>query len=190
MMKKLTPSKTVILALVLLVFQVVALFILGQPWICECGYIKLWEGVVNSIGNSQHLSDWYTFSHIIHGVIFYYILGLLFPRMSVALRLLIAMGIEIGWEISENTPWVINKYREQALAQGYVGDSILNSVSDTVAMIVGFLLSYKLPTWVSVLLVIVFELFVGYLIHDGLMLNILNFVYPMDAVTLWQNQTL
>src|SRR3989338_431230 len=96
--------------------QALVLYAFGQPWICECGYVKLWEGVVASAGNSQHLSDWYTFSHIIHGFLFYLGLWYFFPRMSLLQRLVIATGIEAGWEIFENTPMVIQHYREQALA--------------------------------------------------------------------------
>ncbi len=170
----------------LVVLQVAVLFHLGQPFICECGYVKAWEGVVLSVGNSQHLSDWYSFSHVIHGVIFYLLLWLVFPRMPVGYRLLIAISIEIAWELFENTPFVINKYREQALAVGYVGDSILNSVSDTLMMIVGFVLAWRLPVWSVVVLALAAEVFVAFYIHDNLTLNILNFVYPIEAVTEWQ----
>src|SRR5882672_5985797 len=109
-------------AAALLALQALALHLFGQPWICTCGYVKLWEGVVLSGGNSQHLTDWYTFSQIVHGIVFYALLRLGFPRMSVMQRLLLAVAIEAAWEIIENTPTVIRHYREQALAQGYAGD--------------------------------------------------------------------
>lgn len=171
----------------LVLLQTFILFLLGQPFICECGYVKLWESVVLSSGMSQHLFDWYTFSHIIHGFIFYAILHFLFPRVSVWHRLLIAMGLEIGWEIAENTPWVIHAYREQALAQGYTGDSIINSVFDTASMIGGFLLARRLPVLFTVFLAIVFEIFVGYMIRDNLTLNVLNFIYPFEFIHVWQS---
>ena len=170
----------------LVAVQVGVLYLLGQPAICACGYVKVWEGVVASIGNSQHLSDWYTFSHIIHGLIFYAVLTLLFPRVPVMWRLVCAVGAEVAWEILENTPMVIQHYRNQALAQGYVGDSILNSLSDTLAMIGGFLLAWRLPVWTSVVLVLVLELFVGYSIRDGLLLNIVNLAYPFEFIATWQ----
>ena len=98
-------------AALLVAVQASVLFLFGQPAICTCGYVKLWEGVVLSAGNSQHLTDWYTFSHIIHGILFYALFTFLFPRISVWARLLMAMGVEIAWEIAENTPTVIQHYR-------------------------------------------------------------------------------
>jgi hypothetical protein len=142
---------------------------------------------VQSSGNSQHLSDWYTFSHIIHGFIFYFLLSVLFPRLPITKRLLMAMGIEIAWELSENTPWVINKYREQALAQGYTGDSIINSVSDTLAMVFGFILARRLPVWSIILLALLMEVIVGIYIRDNLTLNILNFVHQFEFIRHWQS---
>jgi len=187
MKRFLLKQKVAASVIALVVLQIIVLVYLGQPTICTCGEIKLWEGVVTSIGNSQQLSDWYTFSHIIHGFIFYLFLTLLFPRLSLVQRFLLAICIEIGWEILENTPWVINQYREQALAQGYVGDSIINSVSDTVAMIIGFIIAWRLPVIVTVVLAITAEILVGLSIHDNLTLNILNFVYPIDFITTWQS---
>ena len=171
---------------VFVAIQVLVLYLLGQPAICACGYVKLWEGVVASVGNSQHLTDWYTFSHIIHGIIFYWLLGKVFPRVSMLWRFVLALGIEVSWEILENTPMVIEHYRNQALAQGYVGDSILNSLSDTFAMVGGFLLAWRLPIMASVLLVLGLELFVGYAIRDGLLLNIVNLAYPFEFIAKWQ----
>lgn len=174
-------------ALALLLVQAAVLFALGQPGICECGYIKAWEGVVLSSGTSQHLSDWYTFSHIIHGFLFYAILWRLFPRMPLWSRLLLAMGAEIAWEIAENTPWVINAYREQALAQGYAGDSVLNSVMDTLFMALGFWFASRAPVWLTVAVGLFFELWVAYFIRDNLTLNILFFIYPFEFIHEWQS---
>src|SRR3990167_3213640 len=179
-------SRVIFGALALVVLQVFVLYILGQPWICECGYLKVWEGVVDSIGNSQHLTDWYTFSHIIHGFLFYLGLWYFFPRMPIWRRLLLAMGIEIAWEIAENTPMVIQHYREQALAQGYMGDSIINSVSDTFAMIFGFILARHLPLWSIITIALGLELFVVYMIRDNLVLNILNLIYQFPPIAVWQ----
>jgi len=170
----------------LIALQALALFLMGQPLLCECGIVKLWEGVVLSSGNSQHLTDWYTPSHIIHGLLFYLGLWFFFPKTPVAFRLMLAVGIEIAWEIIENTPWVIDRYREQALAQGYVGDSVINSVSDTLAMAGGFFLAWRLPVWFSIALVIGFELLVGYVIRDGLTLNIIQLLWPIEAISEWQ----
>ena len=182
------PARTyVLLAIALVALQALVLFLFGQPAICECGYVKLWEGVVLSAGNSQHLADWYTFSHVIHGFIFYWILTLIAPRLSIGTRLLLALGAEIAWEVIENTPMVIQHYREQALAQGYTGDSIINSVSDTLMMVAGFFLALRLPVWLVVLIGIGFELFVAYSIRDNLTLNVLNLIYIFPPIAAWQS---
>ena len=172
---------------IIIVAQALVLFIFGQPAICECGYLKVWEGVVLSAGNSQHLSDWYTFSHIIHGFLFYLGLWYFFPRMSFAWRLALAVGIEAAWEIVENTPMVIAHYREQALAQGYTGDSILNSISDTLAMIGGFLMARKLPVWSIIAVALFLELYVGYEIRDNFTLNIINLLHHFEFIATWQS---
>lgn len=174
------------LAAALVLLQIGALALLGQPSFCTCGYIKLWESVVASAGTSQHIADWYTFSHIIHGFIFYLALWYFFPRLSVWQRFVIAIGIEVVWEISENTPWVIDAYRQQALAAGYTGDSILNSVFDTLAAGAGFLLARRLPVAVIIGLTLLMEIGVGYAIRDNLTLNILNFAVTSESIEAWQ----
>ena len=171
---------------VLLAVQALILFLFGQPMVCECGNVKLWEGVVLSSGNSQHLTDWYTFSHIIHGFLFYWVLTIVAPRLPLGTRLLLALGVEISWEVVENTPWLIEHYRQQALAQGYVGDSILNSVSDTVAAAVGFLLAWRLPIIATVAIGLGLELFVGAMIRDNLTLNVLGLFHQFEFVSIWQ----
>lgn len=170
----------------LVAIQALALYAMGQPPICTCGYIKLWEGIVSGSGNSQHLSDWYSFSHIIHGFLFYLLLWLVAPRMSVWTRLLFAMGIEISWELIENSPMIISRYRETALAQGYSGDSIINSLSDTTMMVVGFILAARVRVWLIVLTALVMEIVVGYLIHDNLTLNIIALIHPVPVISAWQ----
>jgi hypothetical protein len=146
-------------ALMLVGLQTFVLHTFGQPWMSASGHIRLWVGEVFSADNSQQLTDWYTFSHIIHGFLFYWALWYLFPRMSLPVRLLMAMGVEIGWELLENSPIIIERYRETALAAGYFGDSILNSVSDTCAMVFGFVLAWRLPVALIVGLALFFELF-------------------------------
>lgn len=163
-----------------------ALYLMGQPLIYSEGFVKIWHGVVQSDGNSQHLSDWYTLSHVIHGILFYAALPLLFPRLSITVRLILALAIESGWELFENTDMIINRYREQALAQGYFGDSIVNSTGDMLAVLGGFLIAWRAPIIVSVLAVIVMELLALYVIRDNLTLNIIQLVYPLDAIGAWQ----
>ncbi len=171
----------------LVALQALVLWVMGQPAICECGYIKLWEGVVLGPGNSQHLTDWYTFSHIIHGLLFYWLLTIFAPRLPVLARLLIALGVEVSWELIENTPMVIDHYRQQALAQGYMGDSVINSVSDTMAMVVGFVAAWRLPVWWSIMVGLGLEALPLWIIRDGLSLNILNLVHNFDFISRWQS---
>jgi len=185
-----TPPRTLTYAIVatlaFVAVQAFVLYLFGQPPICTCGYVKLWEGDVRSSGNSQHLSDWYTFSHIIHGIAFYGLLKLAFPRMPAAWRLACAVGLEACWETIENTPTVIQHYRKQALAQGYIGDSILNSMCDNLSMMAGFAFASRARVWTTIGLVAAFELFTLVCIRDNLTLNIVNLIYPVEAIARWQ----
>ncbi|HEX2727091.1 MAG TPA: DUF2585 domain-containing protein [Beijerinckiaceae bacterium] len=163
---------------------------MGRLPICKCGYVKLWHGVVNSAENSQHLSDWYTFSHVIHGILFYAGLWLVSRmagrRMSLGLALLLATVLEAGWEIFENTEFVIDRYRQATIALDYHGDSIVNSVADIVAMIAGFLLAARLPVVASIAVVAALELGVGYRIRDNLTLNVIMLLWPLESIKTWQ----
>lgn len=172
----------------LIAAQAVALYLLGHPLICKCGYVKLWHFDVMSAENSQHLIDWYTPSHIIHGFLFYWVLWLLsrWIPMSFATRLILAVAIEATWEVVENTDYVINHYREMTISLDYYGDSVINSVSDTLFMIAGFLLAAWLPVWLTVTIAVALELFVGAMIRDNLTLNVIMFLWPHEAVVEWQ----
>jgi hypothetical protein len=160
---------------------------MGRVPICNWGTIKLWTGAVTSAENSQQILDWYTFSHIIHGFIFYGLTWLIFPRAGLFLRFTLALMIEGGWEILENSPIIIDRYRAGTISLNYYGDSVINSLFDSISMMTGFMLAWRLPVWAVVGLAVVMELFVGYWVRDNLTLNIIMLIHPSDAIRTWQS---
>ena len=161
------------------------LFLMQRLPICACGRIELWHGALDS-GNSQHIADWYSLSHIIHGFLFYGLAFLLLRRRPLGVRLAAAVAIEAGWEMLENSPLIIDRYRTATIALGYSGDSILNSMSDIGMMAAGFLIAARAPVWLTVAIAIGLELLALAVIRDNLTLNILMLTWPVDAIREWQ----
>lgn len=165
----------------------VVLLAMGRVPICTCGSIKLWNGVVDSSENSQHLMDWYSFSHVLHGFIFYAVFWRWKPDWSIHQRFAAAVFFEAAWEVIENTPMVIERYRAATISLDYYGDSIVNSVADIGAMAVGFWLASRLPVAVIVGLALLSEIIMAVVIRDNLLLNIIMLIYPIDAIKVWQS---
>lgn len=183
MTKRISP---LLITLAIIALTAAWLLWIGREPICKCGYVKLWHGQVVSSENSQHISDWYTPSHIIHGFLFFGALWLFARRLSFGWRLAIATLVECAWEIVENSDAIIERYRSVTISLDYYGDSVLNVVADISAMILGFWLASKLPVWATVALIVLFEGMTIWLIRDGLALNVLMLLYPLDSVAAWQ----
>ncbi len=172
----------VVAGLAIFALQAAILGAMGQPAINPDGNIDVW----GPLENSRHVFDWYTPSHIIHGFIFYGVLWLLLPRWSIDRRGLVALLIEAVWEVVENTPWVIDRYRDVTVSGNYIGDTVINSVFDLWAMLVGFWLASKLPVWLTVALAIALEIVALIAVRDNLTLNVLMLLYPVEAIKVWQ----
>jgi hypothetical protein len=173
------------------------LFAMRRPPICPCGAVHFWAGEVKSAENSQQIADWYSFSHVIHGLLFYMGAHLLWRRWRLfgggpdgqwvaRWALPIAVALEASWELLENSPMIIDRYRAVTASFGYSGDSIVNSMADIGWMIVGFWLASRLPAWASVALGLAFELFTLATIRDNLTLNVLMLAWPVEAIRQWQ----
>lgn len=173
-------------ALVILVAAAAILLAMGRNPICTCGTIDLWVGARDSPKTSQMLADWYSLSHIVHGLIFYALLWLIARRWPAEWRFVVALLVEASWEVVENTPFVIDRYRATTAALGYTGDSVINSLSDILMMAVGFFAARRLPVRASIVLLLVLELVPLLVIRDNLTLNILTLLRPSKAVQAWQ----
>jgi hypothetical protein len=184
--KFLSVRNCLVTGLILIAATAVILLAMGRIAVCDCGYVLVWTPASDVSGSSQHIADWYTPSHIIHGFLFYWFLWWLFPNRPVGERALGAILIEAAWEVLENSPWIIDRYREATIAVGYNGDSVLNSVFDIIWMLSGFFFAWKMPVWVTVCVAIAFELLALWVIRDNLTLNVLMLVYPVEAIKTWQ----
>lgn len=180
---------TAVIAIPLL--AALAMYLMGREVICTCGYIKFWHGVVFSSENSQHLFDWYSFTHILHGLGFYLLITIIEKltgrNISLPAKFLAAVCLESAWEVLENSDFIINRYRAVTISLDYFGDSIINSMGDILAMMLGFWVAAKKPIWFSVSLVLLLEIGLLIAIRDNLTLNLIMLIYPLDAVKLWQS---
>ncbi|MBF9151382.1 DUF2585 domain-containing protein [Novosphingobium jiangmenense] len=170
---------------------VVILLGMARPPICPCGTIRLWQGVVESAENSQQISDWYSFSHVIHGFLLYGAAHLLWRKMGLKAispqwALALAVLVEGSWEILENSPIIIDRYRAVTISFGYSGDSVLNSFCDMAFMAFGFVFASRAPALVTAVVAVLFELFTLAMIRDNLTLNVLMLAWPVEAVRQWQ----
>ena len=181
-----TDRRALIAAVLILVAVGAALLLMGRHPICTCGTVDLWVGSRDSPRTSQMLADWYSFSHVVHGLLFYAALWLAARRWPVEWRFVIALLIEAAWEVTENTPMVIDRYRATTAALGYADDSVLNSLSDIAMMALGFAVSRKLPVWTSIALLIALEVIPLFAIRDNLTLNVIALIAPNEALQAWQ----
>lgn len=155
---------------------------------CACGYIKLWHGLVVSSENSQHIFDWYSFTHVLHGLGWYLLLWLADrkKKLSFTAKLLLAVGLEAGWEVLENSNMIINRYRTATISLDYFGDSIVNSIGDVISMAAGFFFAWRARVWQSIALFIAVELMLAYVIRDNLTINIIMLIHPVETIKVWQ----
>lgn len=166
----------------------VTLWAWGQPLICTCGTVRLWVPSIFSSENSQHIADWYTLSHILHGMLIPLLGRVVFPRLGFNVLFAIAIVTGIGWEIIEHTDWVLNAFRATTINQGYLGDSVLNAVMDYVFMMAGFFAALALPIWLVVTAMLALELTAGLIGRDNLTLSTIQLIAPSDAIDDWQQE--
>jgi hypothetical protein len=178
--------RTAIAAFLIIAAAAAILLAMGRNSICTCGTVDFWVGARDSPKTSQMLADWYSLSHLVHGLLFYAALWLAARRWPVEWRFLAALMIETSWEVIENTPFVIDRYRATTAALGYTGDSVINSVSDILMMCMGFLAARKLPVWASIALLVALEIVPLFVIRDNLALNVWTLLAPNAAVQAWQ----
>lgn len=174
------------IALAVLAAGAMALWLMGQPVLCRCGTVALWSGDIWSNQNSQQVADPYSFTHVTHGLLFFFALLPLARWLALSWRLVAATLIEVSWEVAENTDAVINRYREATISLDYFGDSVLNSSFDVLFCIVGFVIASRLPWRASVAAVVLMEVGLALTIRDSLLLNIVMLLYPVDAIREWQ----
>ena len=171
-----------------LILAVTAILLsMGRSLWCRCGLLTLWSGDVYSEHTSQHVLDWYSTTHIVHGLLLYGIAAILLRSTPVSIRFLIVLLAESVWEIAENSPLIIERYRAATIALNYYGDSVINSLSDIGMCAFGFLVAARAPTRVTIAFGLALELFTLLMIRDNLTLNILMLIWPIEGIKVWQS---
>ncbi len=183
---RLFEKTPVILCLLVIVVSAVILMWQGRVWWCQAGDYTPWSWNIWTTHNSQHIIDPYAFTHVLHGVLEFWLIGLVFKRMPLAWRLLIAVIIESTWEVAENSSFIIERYRTVTLSLDYFGDSIINSLADIICCVTGFAIAYKLKFWKSLALFVATEAILILWIRDSLLINIVMLIYPIEALKIWQ----
>ena len=159
----------------------------GRLWICSCGYVLAWSGEVSGPGNSQHLFDPYTFTHVIHGFLFIALMQLLWPRLEETWKVVGALSLEAVWEAIENASYIINRYRSETVSLGYTGDTVVNAIGDVVACALGVALAKRLGVVKTIVLALAIEGILLITIRDNLLLNIIMLLFPSDTIRVWQS---
>lgn len=178
--------ETVAACLFIFVASAVILYFQGRVWWCQAGDYSPWSWDIWTTHNSQHILDPYAFTHVLHGVLEFWLIGLVFRKMPLAWRLVLAVAIESTWEIAENSSYIIERYRTVTLSLDYFGDSIINSLADMISCATGFIIAYKLKFWRSLALFLATEAILIFWIRDSLILNIIMLIYPIEALKVWQ----
>ena len=158
----------------------------GRMFLCDCRHFAVWTSDTCSSQTSQQLFDPYSFTHVLHGFLFFWLMALLFRRMNPRWQVWLAVLLEGAWEVFENTPFVIEKYRTETAALGYQGDTIVNSLGDLTCALAGFLLARKLGVRWSLICFFFVEVVLTLWIHDSLLLQLLMLIRPVQAIKLWQ----
>lgn len=158
----------------------------GRLWICACGRLLIWVGQVCSSDNSQHILDPYSFTHVLHGFLFFWLITWLVPRLKAGPQLSLAVAVEALWEVFENTNFIIERYRTATAALGYNGDTVVNSLGDILCCVLGFLIARRLGFRRSLIAFVALEFVLILWIRDSLLLEILMLVAPVDVIRNWQ----
>ena len=158
----------------------------GRLWICGCGRFSIWAGKICSANNSQQFLDPYSFTHVLHGILYFWMLIWIVPRLTQSWRLWLSVTVAAAWEVFENSNFIINRYRQDTAALGYTGDTIVNSFGDILCAVLGFMIAQRLGFKRSLIFFLGMELILLFWIKDSLLLEIVMLIHPINAIKVWQ----